>query len=110
MTQIPVMRLQGNQETAIQSQERDECISRMTKWPSILKAILRLRKMIGMYPLDLAMWGLLVTMAKEDLVEWLGQRPGWRDLNCLMESEKGRECLLTSLLRSLAERDSREMR
>ena len=26
-----------------------------------------------------------------------GQRPGGSDLNCLMESEQWRECLLTSL-------------
>lgn len=45
-------------------------------------------KVIGMFPLDLATRGLLVTIVREDLVEWLGQRPGGSDLNCLMESEK----------------------
>lgn len=60
-------------------------------------------------PLDFATWALLVTTAREDLGEWLGQRPGWSDLNCFMEVKKWRECLVTSLLRGLAERDSREM-
>lgn len=84
-----VVRLQEKQETMLfQSQERDACILRMTKWPIILKAISRQRKMIGTYPLDLATRGLLVAIAREDLVQWLGQRPGWRDLNSLMESDK----------------------
>lgn len=81
-----MVRLQEKQKTVlIQSQERDACILRMTKWPIILKVISRQRKMIGICPLDLATWGLLVAIAR-DLVQWLGQRPGWRDLNSLMES------------------------
>lgn len=43
--------------------------------------------MMGTYPLDLATWGLLVAIAR-DLVQWLAQRPSWRNLNSLMEREK----------------------
>ena len=34
---------------------------------------------------------------KRRCCEATGQRPGGSDLNCLMESEQWRECLLTSL-------------
>lgn len=103
------MRLQEKPETVLQSEERDECISRMAKWPVILKAVLRLRKMLATCPLFLATWVLLVTTAREDLVERLGQRPGWRDLNCVMESEEVEGVFVDISLRSLAKRDSREM-
>lgn len=32
--------------------------------------------------------GFACAIAREDLVQWLGQRSGWRDLNSLMESEE----------------------
>lgn len=48
---------------------KSACILRMINWLIKLKAISRQRKMIGTYPLDLATCGLLVAIAREDLVQ-----------------------------------------
>ena len=48
---------------------RDECILRMTEWPVIWRVIERSRKVAGMDALDLAMWKLLVTAVREDVVK-----------------------------------------
>lgn len=59
----------------------------------VLRALERLRKVIGMCPLDLTRWGLLVTIA--DLVEWLGRGQVGVTKNCLMakQSKKNRVCV-----------------
>ena len=80
--------LQENHETVpFHSQERDECISRMTEGPITWKAIVRLRKMIEICSLDQTTWGY-GDHSGETLVEWLGQKPGWSVLDCLLGSKK----------------------